>query len=330
MTLQDIVDEVNARTSGRPIGTLQRFRGTNLGLQRVRSKLFGKLRDTDYAFHSGGREGLQFNIGWEEGLTGGDMRFGVAFSLELSQTLPAIAPLVPKIARFNDYLRQNPEEFAGLQMWHYAGDRSPVREPGPILADLVRRDVFVFLGSLGDSSAPDYDTLLTTFDRLMPLYRFVEAAAVAESAALSAEAPLRLGCSAKAFSTTASLTERVLNIELRHNALQFQLHSELVDEFGYDHVATEQPATGGGKIDVLVADATTRIVYEIKTATNARGCIREAMGQLLDYSCWPGGPKVDKIVIAGAPALTPEAEAYLARLNLSFPIPLEYRAIALS
>ena len=330
MNLKDIVDEVNVRTPGRPIGTLQRFRTDNLGMQRLNRKLFGDIHNSDWTFHRGGREELQFNLGREEGLKEGDLRFGVAFSLEPSRTMPTIDTLVPKIARFNEYLRQHPEEFASLRMWHYLGDRSSLRSPEPFRADLVQPGAFLFMGRLTDSGAPDYESILTVFDGLMPLYRFVEAAGTAQRPALTLTGPLRLGRPVKAVSAAASLPERLLNIELRHNALQLKLYDELVSQLGYNHVATEQPAAGGGQIDALVSNGAIRIIYEIKVASTARGCIREAMGQLLDYACWPGGPPVDKIVIAGEPALASEAAAYLNRLNVSFPVPLEYRSITLS
>ncbi|MGH2403364.1 MAG: hypothetical protein ACRDGN_02765, partial [bacterium] len=62
----------------------------------------------NYAFHVGGRTELQFNIGEEERDGQAVVRHGVAFSLELSQSLPSIEPLLPKIARFNDYVRERP------------------------------------------------------------------------------------------------------------------------------------------------------------------------------------------------------------------------------
>jgi len=331
-TLQDIVTEVNRRAIGRPIGELQNFRMINKGLtRRPTSSVFGKARDDDWIFHVGGREELQFNLGFENPFSEGDFRYGVAFSFETSRSMPTIDPLIPKAARFNDYLRENGDDFAGLWMWHFADNsRSELSRPMPISSELVRPHVFVFLGMLGSRAAPDYDAVLDTLDRLLPLYTFVESSeAEGEHILGEEEPPLRLGPPEGPNQTAATHAEKVLDVDLRHNALQKQLHSELAAEYGFEHVGREYPALGGGKIDMIVRTKAVRIFFEIKTASTARSCIREALGQLLDYACWPGGLPVDQVVIVGTPPATPVTQAYLDRLNQSFPIPLTYRSITL-
>lgn len=330
-TLQEIASEVDRRAIGRPIGSLQDMRKATRGLRRKPAdRVFGSARDEDWTFHIGGREELQFNLGFEEQFDEGDFRFGVAFSFETSRSLPTIDPLIPKVARFNDYLRENAEDFAGLWMWHHAaGLPKDLRRPSPIDHELVRPGVFVFLGGLGDRNAPDYDRVLDTLDELLPLYRFVEAADALLEESEPSELPLRLGCPPRPARTTAILAERLLSVELRHNELQRQLYEELVREFGYQHVAVEREAPGGGKIDAIVLTERLRILFEIKTASTARGCIREALGQLVDYACWPGGPAVNGIVIVGSSPITPATAAYLDRLNERFPVPLSYRDVML-
>lgn len=331
-TLQEIVAEVDRRADGRPIGKMQTFRTATKGLKRQNRRVFGGLKHDDWTFHRGGREELQFNIGFEEGNEKGRLRYGVAFSLEPSRTLPSINLLLPKVARFNDYLRQNPEDLADLWMWEYAPDLRTPHRPGPIERQFARPKVFVFLGGAGDPEAPDYHAILNTLDRLMPLYRHVEAG-TAESITSSEEMfpPRQPGCPERALHASASLAERLLDIDLRHNALQTQLHRELVIEYGYDYVFVEQPAPGsGGRVDVLVEKDSLRIIYEIKTAVSARGCIREAMGQLLDYGCWPGSQTTERLVVVGEPKLEPLEARYLAELNQSFPRPVEYRSVALA
>ena len=65
-------------------------------------------------------------------------------------------------------------------------------------------------------------------------------------------------------------------------------------------------------------------IYEIKTASSARGCIREAIGQLMDYTFWPIESAVDALFVAGEPPLTADAVSFLARLNECLPMPLGY------
>ncbi|MBL6082294.1 hypothetical protein JMJ56_30420 [Belnapia sp. T18] len=332
--LQDIIDEVNRRAVGRPIGALQDWRKENRGLGRKAShRVFGSIRTGDYAFHFGGREELQFNIGIETLIEEGDLRYGVAFSFEPSQSLPDIAPLVPKVALFNEYLRTNPAEFDGLGMWHHplGTDRIMPGHPAPIKGALVRRGVFVFLGALGRSAEPDYNTMLDTLDRLLPLYRFVESGDGKRSSATEAwtEPLLQLRHHPPKRWTTANMVERTLDVDLRHNALQRRLCEELVRQYGEGRIGEEHPMPDGGRIDVVVDADEGRILFEIKTACTARGCIREAMGQVLDYACWPNGPRVSRVVVVGSPAPTPSETAYIGHLNQSFPLPLAYRRVVL-
>lgn len=331
-TLQEIVAEVDRQADGRPIGEMQAFRTSTKGMKRQNRRVFGGLKHEDWTFHRGGREELQFNIGFEKGNEKGRLRYGVAFSLEPSRTLPSIDPLLPKVARFNDYLRQNLEDLADLWMWEYAPDLRMPHRPCPVEEQFARPKVFVFLGSAGDPEMPDYHAILNTLDRLMPLYRYVEAGTAELTMPPKETSPLRRpGCPERALHATATLAERLLDINLRHNTLQTQLHRELVAEYGYDHVFVEQPAPGsGGRVDVLVEQGSRRIIYEIKTAMSARGCLREAMGQLLNYGCWPGAQTTERLVVVGEPKLKQVEAKYLADLNQSFPRPIEYRSVALA
>jgi hypothetical protein len=47
-------------------------------------------------------------------------------------------------------------------------------------------------------------------------------------------------------------------------------------------------APTGGRIDLVVRTGEGYEFYEIKTYGSARACIREAIGQLLEYAMWPG------------------------------------------
>jgi hypothetical protein len=119
--LHSIISEVNLRAKTRPIGRLQEIRKDLKGLKHLPSQTiftslttFGK-----WAFHHGGRKELQFNIGIEH-LDGIDqLRYGVAFSLETSQSLPSIDVLVPKIKLFNDFIELYSEKYTDMRMWHY-------------------------------------------------------------------------------------------------------------------------------------------------------------------------------------------------------------------
>ena len=134
-TLSEIVAEVDRRAVEYPISTkkekLQSIRKTIRGLSHMAARnVFGHARDEHWTYHIGGRDELQFNLGIEEPFPqGADLRYGVAFSFETSRSLPSIEPLIPKVALFNEYLREFAEDFSGFWMWHHFGGEKKKRSP---------------------------------------------------------------------------------------------------------------------------------------------------------------------------------------------------------
>lgn len=175
-----IAGELNARSSRFEIGGLQQLRKEIKGLGRLSCKYIFSGRSThdEYAFHSGGRTELQFNIG-KDGPCDWTLRHGIAFSFQTSRSLHSIEDLKPKVDHFNQFLRDNPGEYADMRMWHCSikgseGQWSDEYLPGPIPTERVRNGVFVFLGKCVPTNELDYDQILADFDRLLPLYRYVE------------------------------------------------------------------------------------------------------------------------------------------------------------
>jgi 5-methylcytosine-specific restriction protein A len=157
------------------IGALQSLREQRLKHKAVTRRLFtGQTIKDTYAFHSGGRQELQFNVGTESG--GKNIRYGVAFSLELSFALKDISDLLPKIERFNTYLSKYGTEFNDLKMWvhHKDGTRTPDYMPNEIDAETAVPGNFIFLGTHTGAETVDPDKVLALFDRLLPLYRYTE------------------------------------------------------------------------------------------------------------------------------------------------------------
>lgn len=328
VTLTSIVQEIDRRAEAREIGRLQEIRQELKGLARLpchgifHSQTIFEEGGGSYAFHYGGRKELQFNIGFEPKKR---LRHGVAFSFEPSRALPDPELLVPLVERFNEFLTFWPRQFSDMLMWRWdESGRSADYPPSPIESDLVRSGVFVFMGRMQPLNAIDYDVILQDFDRLLPLYRFVEG-----TDTFPAEAPKRRGfqfksgCTVKAGSATASLAERKLNIDLRHNQVQKALHDHLASLYGSENVGTEL-RSADGQVDVVVRRAGKFWFYEIKTAMSARGCIRQALAQLLEYSYWPRAQVAEKLIVVGEPALDSESERYLATLREQLSLQIEY------
>ncbi len=333
ISFAEIVQELNRRATSHRIGFLQDIRRAVTG-RRAPTRVLFDSRSTfpDYAYDFGGRTGLQFNVALEhlDGMT--YLRHGVAFSLEPSQTLPRIEPLVPKVARFNEFFRVHPDEFADMMLWNYRnGIRSQNQPPAPIPDPWVRVNVFICLGKLQHVEEVDYDEILSDFDRLLPLYEFVEGSAAFPAVSTSeAGFRFRAGCRLKPTRTGKTQAERQLDVTLRHNELQSALYELLSSEYGPDSVGTEIPSGSAARVDVVLRLPETYWFYEIKTAGSARACIREALAQLLEYSYWPGAPGAERLVIVGEPELDSEAAAYIVFLRTQFGLPVDYQQILLA
>ncbi|WP_105405159.1 hypothetical protein [Neorhizobium sp. T7_12] len=155
------------------ISKLQKMRARVLGLSRTARTIFNTdLKGRDFAFHQGGRSELQFNLGHDR-LTNGlsAIRVGVAFSFQASRSFPKIDALLPKVARFNDWLRENADGLGDLEMWSWQkSGRSVNGRPAPITEALFQEGNFVFLGVAQAVGKFDPLAALRVFDRLLPLY----------------------------------------------------------------------------------------------------------------------------------------------------------------
>jgi len=323
-----IAAELDLRAPAHHIGQLQSLRKELKGLDRLASrKIFGpQTTREDWACHLGGRTELQFNIGCEDD----ELRHGVAFSFERSRTLPSIELLVPLVKFFNDYMLANAEAFGDMRMWHYREEeRSQDHMPGPIPAALVSDGVFVFLGSREPANNIDHEKILDDFDRLLPLYMYVESQGKAPALPIPPDVgfAFKPGCSIKPASTTATRIEQELDLDLRHNALQWALYARLAAKYGEDKVGTERPNGAGTRVDIVVSHENEVWFYEIKTSLTARACLREALGQLLEYGFWPGAQEAVRLIVAGESALDNEGTEYLRRLQKRFSLPIEYEQI---
>jgi len=332
--LSQIAAKLNRKSASHSIGSLQRLRKRLKGKTRLPNKIFqiGGTANTvfgDYAFHYGGRTELQFNIGTDGSRN--TLRHGVAFSFETSPTLPDVDILKPKVRLFNDYLQQNPEKFGSMRMWHYDGaQRIGDYMPSPIPDERIKKGVFVFLGKRQKIDQLDYESILNHFDELLPLYQYVESRGRLEPTfARESQFAFRSGCPVKATAASAALLKNTLDITLRHNELQMSLHRQLAQQFGADFVGTEIASGVGTSVDLVVKLPDGFWFYEIKTAHSPRACIREAIGQLLEYAFWPGAQPAVKLVVVGESPLDPDGKKYLDELRNRFSLPIYYEQITL-
>ena len=82
----------------------------------------------------------------------------------------------------------------------------------------------------------------------------------------------------------------------------------------------------------MIVDAVVRRLdeywfYEIKTDSSPRACIREAIGQLLEYAFWPGGREACRLIVVGESPLDEDSKKYLRQLRDRFALPIYYEHI---
>ena len=338
--VQDAVSAIEASAQPYQISNLQLMRAEVAGHRRSSSTIFGpSLKGKDWTFHHGGRSELQFNVGLDVFENGRQaLRAGVGFSFQPSRSLPDIDVLLPKVARFNAWMLEHAEQIADLKMWSWQGNiRGTNVTPGPIAEATFREGTFIFLGKAWSVSEFDPHAALQLFDRLLPLYQAVELEGSSEATPISPRGPsepldetLQLDKGRETQGgrwITASIKERSLNIFLRHAEIQRRLKEALLEE-RCKKVLCEVPI-GSRLVDVIAWHGDAIWMFEIKTGLTVRSCLREALGQLLEYALWPGATRPERLVVVGTPAIDKKAQQYIAELNRAFPVPVSYRQIAL-
>ena len=121
-----------------------------------------------------------------------------------------------------------------------------------------------------------------------------------------------------------SYSEHNNTISLLHNQIQTDLYKKLSAKFGKRCVGTEQLCGSDNRVDVMVKHKDKYSLYEIKVLSNAKSCIREALGQIMEYAFYNDEIKVNKLVIVSPHKLRNSDKQYLGRLKKKFGLPLEY------
>lgn len=332
--LAEIVDEINKRASGYEIGDFHTWRKTQ-NPNLIGKKFLMKRKGKRWAAHLGGRLELQYNVGIRE--KENEFRYGVAFSFKQSQTYPfqeLRKHLDPKVQKFNQYVSSHPDLLKEMSCFRY--DEAKKRRDFPlknsIPNDLVKEGVFIFFGKTRRiSKVVDYDEILKTFDRLFPLYKHCEP----RVPLVGGERNKREGFSfepgyrEKTPETERKTESKATRIKETHKRLKKNLYDRKTKEHGKENVGTERPSGNGQFIDLVIKKDSKYWFYEIKTQKDDRLCIREAIGQLLEYSYWPGCEVAERLVVVGEPELTKQGKEYLKTLREKLKLPVFYEQIIL-
>ncbi|MHB9010640.1 MAG: hypothetical protein ACYC49_00210 [Ignavibacteriaceae bacterium] len=110
-----------------------------------------------------------------------------------------------------------------------------------------------------------------------------------------------------------------------HNKLQMALKSKLVAEFGPQAVKLEE-----NFVDVMLELPSETIFYEVKSASYASDCIKEALGQILLYVSRSKSMKRKSIVIVGQYTPNEDELEYLNFIKSQIKMPLRYETIEIN
>ncbi|MGR3857183.1 hypothetical protein [Chryseobacterium indologenes] len=122
-----------------------------------------------------------------------------------------------------------------------------------------------------------------------------------------------------------------IEVQYVHKAISKRLKSSLIKMYGVENVQDELPAGyGNNKIDMVVKIDDHYVFYEIKSYNSSRTSIREALGQLLEYSCWVDNINANKLVIVSQKlGDTEDAIKYINHLRDNFNLPIYFQTFDL-
>lgn len=104
-----------------------------------------------------------------------------------------------------------------------------------------------------------------------------------------------------------------------HNKIQNKLRDKLIAEYGESCVACEKDY-----VDLTLTHNDTITLYEVKSDAYAATCIRQALGQIIQYAHRLDPSKKLKLYIVGQYPLKENEKPYLDYIKINFMIELDY------
>jgi len=330
-----VLKKINEMASNYEMSDFQRKRKEIKGLKREYKNIFRekpgpavhleskKDRNNSYAYHWGGRDELQFNVLYDDNKP--IFRYGVGFSLKRERNLTnPIEKMKPKIEKYNEYMKENTSEFNDINFYTDYGRKE---HPSLVIGDdLIEEGKFLFIGKYEEKKLENFDEeyfhkILSLFDRLLPVYLYVESENEF-SFEISGSEPEDLNLKTV---TSAKYSKKQVEVSLRHNEMIKNIVKQLGGKYGMDNVSTEETSTSGGQIDIALNKNSSNIFYEVKTSQNIKYCIRKAVGQLLEYSYYPNECLADKLIVVSSNKIDETSKEYLENLRNTLDIPIYYQ-----
>jgi len=120
---------------------------------------------------------------------------------------------------------------------------------------------------------------------------------------------------------------KAVEIFYLHNTICEGLTRYLIFQHDEKMVRQEHPDSLGGRIDIVVNAKDGFIFYEVKTYNSLKTSIREAIGQLMEYSLWPSSKRAKELIIVTQPrGDIEEAKTYIKYLRDTYELPIYYQS----
>lgn len=117
---------------------------------------------------------------------------------------------------------------------------------------------------------------------------------------------------------TRHVEEITIDVEARHQKMQVGIMSCLKKD-GYTDIVAEEE-----HVDIRASKQGIPHFFEVKTYDTAKACIREALGQILEYNHYPKNRRAADMFIVGPNMATSEDKDYLKYLRDNYKIRVFY------
>lgn len=130
--------------------------------------------------------------------------------------------------------------------------------------------------------------------------------------------------------TKASYTVRTIDKTLLHKTIQESMYNQLCEQYGIKNVGTEVNTGNGTSIDLVVKGEDKDVFYEVKMSGSALKCIRDGLGQILEYSMYVNNQWCSKMIIVGPYYADEKVINYILHLRKTLNISLYYQTFDLN
>lgn len=108
-------------------------------------------------------------------------------------------------------------------------------------------------------------------------------------------------------------------VEQKHNKIQEALKAKLVEEYGKENILLEE-----NYVDVKLIQTNYVGLYEVKSASYASDCVREALGQILFYAYHDKDKRAKKIYVVGQYPANEQDKGYIQYVKDKLKLDFEY------